>query len=152
MDSSDQRRYGDRRNDSTGALNLRRFYSRRRQVRRVMDDTAPARLDVYPPRYFWISVLILLLCMADAVNTLHLLDLGAVELNPLLGALLDRNLTLFALCKHLLTGVGVVILVAYSRHRLFDRLATSQILHGVLLGYLVLVIFQWQVILLYGAP
>ncbi|OGT20303.1 MAG: hypothetical protein A2V90_05010 [Gammaproteobacteria bacterium RBG_16_57_12] len=117
-----------------------------------MDDTAPARLDVYPPRYFWISVLILLLCMADAVNTLHLLDLGAVELNPLLGALLDRNLTLFALCKHLLTGVGVVILVAYSRHRLFDRLATLQILHGVLLGYLVLVIFQWQAILLYGAP
>jgi hypothetical protein len=99
-------------------------------------------LDLQERHLLAVSVAILLLCCADAVLTLKLLVAGASELNPLMDKLLSIDVTLFTAAKMALTGAGIIVLVMASRFRLFGRIRVAQGLYGILVGYLLLVLYE----------
>ena len=63
----------------------------------------------------------ILSCM-DAFFTLQLLDRGAIEINPVMDAVIGRGTLSFAVTKMLLTGLGILTLVFLSRARFMNRL------------------------------
>lgn len=118
---------------------------RRRNWRRLSDATYPV-IDWHSPRVFTWVVAILLLCVCDGVLTVMLLAQGAVELNPFMAKFVPHSLGWFAAVKLALTGVGVGVLVACSRMRLFRRIPGEMLLGIVLLGYAVLVAYELQLL------
>jgi len=63
------------------------------------------------------ALAVLFLNLLDAFCTLRHLELGAVELNPLMRVLLDAGPVQFLVGKHLLAAGGVIGIVAHSSHR-----------------------------------
>jgi hypothetical protein len=114
---------------------------RRLDLRRSADESRPL-LDLVESHLPAVVVTILLLCCADALLTLELLKAGASELNPLMNKLLSIDVTLFTAAKMALTGAGIIVLVLASRFRLFGRIRVVQGLHGILIGYLLLVLYE----------
>jgi hypothetical protein len=86
---------------------------------------------------------ILLLSVCDAFLTLQLLELGAVEVNPLMAMLLDGASTGFAFWKVGLTAAGVVILTVMARLHVFGRLPVSAMLYLVLGLYAGLIGYEY---------
>jgi Domain of unknown function (DUF5658) len=75
-----------------------------------------------------------------------LLSGGAEEANPVLAFVLDEHPRLFAAIKMGLTGLGVVLLVAMARARLFELVRVSAFLKGLVVVYFVLVAYEaWLV-------
>jgi hypothetical protein len=137
-----ERRYGpDRRKQIFRALLIGSFRPRRRGPRRS-GEAGFASTDWYHSRWLTASVLILLLCVADALLTLTLLAHGALEVNPLMAWLLTTDPLAFATIKFALTGAGVVFLTAAARVRAFGHLPVGAILYAVLIGYAVLVAYE----------
>jgi hypothetical protein len=74
------------------------------------------------------ALAVIVLNLLDAFCTLRHIQLGAVELNPLMRGLLEQGPLPFLVGKHLLAAAGVLGIVAHSRHR-----AARQMLRLVLL-------------------
>jgi hypothetical protein len=74
------------------------------------------------------ALAVIALNLVDAFCTLRHLQLGAVELNPLMRILLESGPLTFLLGKHLLAGAGVLGIVACSRHRSARRMLRSVLL------------------------
>ncbi len=110
-------------------------------MRRATDYTLPV-VDWHESHLLAVAITILLLSCADAFLTLNLLFLGAEEANPLMAALVYRDIAAFAVAKMVLTGGGVVLLVALSRLRLFGRIKVVQALYATLLIYVVLILYE----------
>ncbi len=91
-----------------------------------------------------IAVLILLLCLVDAINTLRLLDIGAREVNPIMDLLIQQDSRLFINCKLMLTGLGMIMLMAYHNARISLGIRVRSILYGALLCYAALILYQWS--------
>jgi len=127
-------------------LTLRTFVQggltpRRRASRR---GTEPhALVDWHEPHLLFLAVAILLLSVTDAFLTLTLIKYGAHEANPFLAFLLEAHPRLFAAAKMVLTGTGVLVLVALARARVFRVIKVSAILHWCLLGYVALIAYEW---------
>jgi hypothetical protein len=137
----DRRRVDDRRR-----LTLRTFLQggltpRRRAGRRMEDDTGV--VDWHEPHLFFLSVAILLLSVADAFLTLNLISLGAHEANPFLAFILEEHPKAFAAVKMGLTSVGILVLVAVARARVFGVMRVAAVLHGIAAGYLALIAYEW---------
>lgn len=124
----------DRRRATLRALWAGNFHQRRQGPRRE-DDRSLTATDWHHPQWLAVSILILLLCVADAILTLTLLDQGAREVNPIMNALLGGPSRGFALWKVGLTAGGVVLLVLMARLRTLGRFPVGAILYAVLLGY-----------------
>lgn len=137
LDGIAERRQGPRRNFTLASLGYGFLYARRRQTRRQSDHHS-VYLDWHEPRLRYIALGILLLSCLDAVMTLNLLQAGAVELNPLMAALIERSVVLFVYTKLGLTSISLIFLVAYSNFRVFRLLKTSDLLSVSLLIYLLL--------------
>ncbi len=114
---------------------------RRRSGRRAGDLHRPI-VDWHSPGLFASSMLILVLCVADALLTLTLLAGGAREANPLMALYVYTDAQRFAIVKLSLTGVGVLTLVALARFRVFRVLRGAMLVHAILAGYLVLVVYE----------
>lgn len=114
---------------------------RRRTGRRQSDHHRPI-VDWHSPALFASAMLILVLCVLDGLLTLGLLAGGAREANPVMAALINGDVQRFAILKFAMTGVGVVTLVALARFRVFRVLRAETLLHAVLFGYLVLVVYE----------
>lgn len=114
---------------------------RRRGGRR--DGERDTLIDWHEPHLLALSLVILLLSVADAFMTLTLLMHGAEEANPVLAWVLTHEPELFALVKMTLTGGGVVVLVALARARVFNRVRVSSILHWCVAGYVALIGYEW---------
>lgn len=99
-------------------------------------------VDWHEPVLLFLALTILLLSIADAFLTLTLLTNGATEINPLLAYLLQNYPGYFAIFKVTLTSVGVVVLVAMARARVFRIVRVKTILQCILAGYLVLVTYE----------
>lgn len=138
---SDRRSLRERRRFTMWSVFYGGVRRRRRDLRRTEDESRPM-LDLVEAHLPAVVVMILLLCCADAGLTLELLKAGASELNPLMNKLLSINVTLFTAAKMALTGAGIIVLVLASRYRLFGRIRVAQGLHGVLIGYLLLVLYE----------
>ena len=80
--------------------------------------------------------------VTDAFLTLQLIDLGASEANPVMAYLLERTPRLFVTAKMLLTGGGIVVLVALARARVFRVIRISIIIHWCMLGYVALLAYE----------
>ena len=125
---------------------LRTFFQsgitpRRRGGRRADEHHFP--IDWHEPYLLALALTILLLNVVDAFFTLTLLTAGAREANPLIAFVLDEHPKLFALTKIGLTGVGVLVLVAVARARLFNVMRVGSLLHAVLAGYVTLIAYEW---------
>lgn len=85
----------------------------------------------------------MLMSCLDAFLTLQLLDRGAIEINPVMAAVIGRSALSFAVSKFVLTGLGVLALVFLSRARFMNRIRTGLILTFFFSVYSVLVCYEF---------
>ena len=137
----ERRRSVDRRRTTLRTFLQSGFTPRRRGARRADERHLP--VDWHEPYLLALAVTILLLNVVDAFLTLTLLTSGANEANPFVAFILNSHPQLFALTKMGLTGVGVLILVAVARIRLFNVMRVGNLLHAVLAGYITLIAYEW---------
>jgi hypothetical protein len=117
---------------------------RRRSGRRAGEQDLP--VDFHEPRLLVLAVVMLVLSVVDAFLTVTLMSDGAEETNPLLAFVLNEHPRLFAVIKMALTGLGVVLLVAVSRTRLFRLVRAGAFFQGLVLAYFALVLYEaWLV-------
>ena len=93
-----------------------------------------------------VALAIVALNLFDVVLTLRHMELGAVELNPLMQQLLERGSFAFAAGKHFLVGFGVLALTTQCHH----SAACGALQYLVLPAYVLLALYQ--VMLLGMAP
>lgn len=103
-------------------------------------------IDWHEPYLLFLSLMILLLSVADAFLTITLIMAGAEEANPFLEFILRDHPELFAVLKMGLTGSGVLVLVAVARARLFRVLRVGVVLQGVFVAYVALIAYEWWLI------
>jgi hypothetical protein len=135
----------DRRSRTLLSLASGSFKRRRRGPRRPADASI-AVTDWYAPQWLAAALLILILCVADALITLTLLGHGAHEANPLMDTIVHGDGRRFAAFKFGLTAAGVVLLILLARVRAFGRLPVSMLLYAVLGGYLWLICYEFSLL------
>jgi len=118
------------------------FRSRRHATRRGAEEE-PVFTDWHHPWLFFLSVGIMLLSCLDAFFTLQLLDRGAIEINPIMAAVIGKSATTFAVSKMVLTGFGILALVFLAKARFMNRFRTGLILTVFFSFYAVLVCYQF---------
>lgn len=139
----ERRGSSDRRSTTSSPFSHYRLLGRRKQCRRCNDSgVATQPHDWYQTRFLAITVTILLLCILDAHHTLMLLGMGAREVNPLMDVVIRHSSEMFVMCKLFLTGLGVIVLVAYHSRRLFFRVKTGHALYAILFCYALLMVYQ----------
>ena len=116
--------------------------SRRRDTRRV-DEVEPTFTDWHHPWLFFLAVGIMLMSGMDAFFTLQLLDLGAIEINPVMASVIGQSALSFAVSKMLLTGFGILALVFLSKSRFLNRIRTGLILTFFFSTYAVLICYEF---------
>jgi len=89
-----------------------------------------------------VTLAIVVLCLADAHNTLLLLGAGARELNLFMDQLIRQGSERFVALKLAVTALSLLVLVAYHRVALGDRLRVRHALYAVLAGYALLVAYE----------
>jgi len=140
---AEERRSGiDRRSLSLAAYAHGALHPRRRSGRR-RSDLYPV-IDWHSPRVLAVVSAVLGLCVLDGVLTVLLMQHGAAELNPFMALFVPHNLLGFAAAKLTLTGLGMCVLVACSRMRLFRAVPGEALLYIVLACYIVLVCYELQ--------
>lgn len=141
-----ERRFGaDRRFQTLRSLASGSFKRRRHGPRRVADASI-AVTDWYAPQWLAAALLILILCVTDALMTLTLLGHGANEANPLMDTIVHGDWRSFMAYKFGLTAVGVVVLILLARVRAFGGLPVSMLLYGVLAAYVCLVGYEFMLL------
>ncbi len=140
----DRRASSDRRVEPTGpwaALAWRP--GRRVENRRATDRRRTYFVDRFSPA-LWIGVLALVAgSLIDAVFTLHSLDRGGREINPLMGGLLRHGAAAFIAGKYLLTVLGLPLLLIFKNHRLFGgRVLVGQLIPACVALYAMLLAYQ----------
>jgi hypothetical protein len=138
-----ERRVVDRRRRHWWSIWYGGIKPRRRDGRRLDDRERFLLVDWHASHLLPIAIAILLLCAGDAVLTLRLMTVGAVEANPLMAHAIGRDATVFAAAKMAMTGIGVVLLVAASRYRLFRALRVEIALYALLAGYTALIGYEF---------
>jgi hypothetical protein len=111
------------------------FNPRRRRPARRFDDSRFHPVDWYSAHLLAISVVILLLCAADAFLTAILLLRGAEEMNPFMAVLVYRSVATFAASKMALTGISIVMMVFLARYRFMRIFRVEFVLYAVLAVY-----------------
>ena len=118
---------------------------RRRDGRRATDRHYPI-VDWYSPRLLIPVFTILVLCVLDGLLTVTLMKHGAAEMNPLMALFLPHNLFGFAFVKLALTGMGLCVLVACSRMKLFRRIPGEAFVYAVLGLYMWLIVYELRLL------
>lgn len=136
----------ERRNFSWHTVFFGFLRSRRRQVRRD-GETEPLYTDWHHPWLFFLSIGTMLLSCMDAFFTLQLLERGAIEMNPVMDAVIGHSAFTFTVSKMLLTGFGILTLVFLSRARFMNRFRTGLILTMFFSFYCCLVCYEFVYLL-----
>jgi hypothetical protein len=85
----------------------------------------------------------LVLCIADGLLTIQLLNLGAWEANPLMRRALSMGIGFFIFSKYFLTAGGLLVLLRYGKVRiLHESITLEEIAAGVILFYQGLVLYE----------
>jgi len=93
----------------------------------------------YSVRLLFVSFLTL----ADAVLTMHLVQMGAWEANPLMRYALETGPAFFITTKYFLTASGFLFLIRNGHLRVFGgSLPLKEMTDGLILFYLGLVIYE----------
>jgi len=136
-----RRACGDRRERVFWSLLHGGIRPRRRAGRRLQDHHRPL-VDWHGELLLTSAIVVLLLCVADALLTLQLLTDGASEVNPFMALLVQRGALSFAIVKLSLTGAGVLALVSIARFRVFRQLRVAMFVHAAMFGYAALVGYE----------
>jgi len=96
----------------------------------------------YESHYLVLILSILLLCILDAHFTLNLLQLGGVELNPLMIVLLEKDVALSLVLKYLITASGLIFLLVHKNFRIFGNIRVSGLIYFVFILYVLLVLAE----------
>ena len=120
--------------------------SRRRSSRRA-DEIESVFTDWYHPWLFFLATGTMILSVSDAFFTLQLLERGAIEMNPIMDAIIGTSTLMFAVTKLSLTAFGILVLVFLSRARFMNRLRTGVILTVFCSFYACLVCYEFVYLL-----
>ena len=112
---------------------------RRRRVARLADDGRFQPTDWHGAHLWAVSLSILILSLVDAFLTVTLMSGGAIEVNPIMAAVMGHDIGVFAILKIAMTGVCVMLMVFLARYRFMRVVRVEVLLYGVLLTYLFLV-------------
>jgi hypothetical protein len=137
-----QRESNDRRSTSWRTV-FYGFVRSRRHSQRREDGTEVLFLDWHHPWLFFLSVGTMLLSCADAFMTLQLIQLGMVEVNPFMAAILEQGTGPFAATKLAMTGVGILMLVFMAKARFMNRIRTGIFLTVFFSFYCCLVCYEF---------
>jgi len=106
-----------------------------------------ARLaETHSPKILSLILLIVVLSITDAFLTLHLINQGAVELNPIMAYYLNHSELAFFGMKYLLTCASVLVILIIKDVYLFKTKVQGKILfvfHVIVLTSVV----QWELYL-----
>jgi hypothetical protein len=116
----EQRAHADRRNFTWRTVIYGFALSRRREHRREIDDDV-IFIDWHHPWLFFLATGTMLLSCADAFLTLLLIDLGMVEANPFMGAIMAHGTLVFTSTKLAMTAIGIFVLVFLAKARFLNR-------------------------------
>jgi hypothetical protein len=136
---SDRRMRPDRRQRLWWSLVYGSFRPRRRRLERRTNDARFHPTDWHAAHLWGVSVAILILSVADAFLTVTLMSGGAIEVNPIMAALIGQSVGVFAGLKIAMTGVSVMLMVFLARYRFMRVLRVEVLLYGVLVTYLFLI-------------
>jgi len=75
--------------------------------------------------------------------TVTLLSGGAVEVNPIMAALIYKSAALFASLKMAMTGFGVVLMVLLARYRFMRLVRVDIAMYALLVVYSVLLAYEY---------
>jgi hypothetical protein len=139
---SDERAETDRRNVTWRTVFFGFTRSRRHTHRRLVDDEV-VFLDWHHPWLFFHATGTMLLSCADAFLTLQLIDLGMMEVNPMMKAVMDQSTMLFTSTKLALTGFGILTLVFLAKSRFLNRIRTGAFLTVFFSFYASLVCYEF---------
>ena len=107
-------------------------------------------VDWHDPQWLAVAMLIVLFSCVDAFLTLTLIDHAGelYEDESFHGGVLDEegSALAFALVKIGLTAGGVVMLTILARMRVFGQVPVSLLLYTVLLGYGVLLWYEFRLL------
>ena len=149
LPSFEKRSGYDRRHKKLGILSKYWLTGRRAAVRREEDKQRAYRIDRHSARTLAVILLIVMLSIIDAILTLHLVDRGATELNPVMDYYLGHGPLAFFWVKYMLTSAALIIILTNKTAYLFNTRFQVKILFVIFLVPFVLVI-QWELYLLYS--
>jgi hypothetical protein len=149
---SERRERTDRRRQKWWSIFYGSFKPRRRRPARRFDDSRFHPVDWYSPHLLAVSVVILLLCAADAFLTGILLVHGADEMNPVMAVLVYRSVAMFAALKMAMTGTGIVVMVFLARYRFMRMIRVELVLYAVLTVYAWLIGYEIWMLGAAGEP
>ncbi len=139
---TDRRIVKDRRRErSMRAFLYGNFRPRRRASRRV-DDVDRFVFDWYEPHLLYVAVAIVLLSCTDALFTLNLLNIGAVEVNQVMNSLLKIGIEQFLWVKISMTVISVLALVFTAQRRFMGRFRVMRLLYVICAGYVALIVYE----------
>jgi len=138
--SSNQRLY-DRRQPSLKTLLGSLKHYRRRHLRRD-EDKQNSYTDWYGHWPFAATLIIILLCFADAFLTIVLLSKGAVELNGLMDWLIQKDTHIFTVVKMSMTGVALIVLVMHFNFRIYKYVAVRYLIYALVPLYSLLIFHE----------
>ena len=141
-DNVKDRTEADRRGFSWRTVIFGFLRSRRRDARRTSEGE-PIFTDYHHPWLFFLATGIMLLSCFDAFFTLQLIDRGAVEVNPVMAAVIGKSTMTFAVTKMLLTSFGILALVFLARWMFMERIRTGLILTIFFSFYAILVCYEF---------
>jgi hypothetical protein len=119
------------------------FNPRRRRPPRRLDEPRFHSLDWHAAHLLAVAMAILLLSVADAFMTVTLLSGGAVEVNPVMAAVVYKSAALFAGLKMAMTGGGVMLMVSLARYRFMRVVRVDVVLYAVLVSYVGLLGYEF---------
>jgi len=115
--------------------------SRRREHRRGEDGDI-IFLDWHHPWLFFLATGTMLLSCADAFLTLWLIDLGMIEANPVMNAIMAQGTAVFTSTKLAMTAVGILTLVFLAKARFMNRIRAGLFLTTFFSCYACLVCYE----------
>jgi hypothetical protein len=144
--SVDRRWREDRRSRSRPGVKFFLLGGRRKFARRDADKKEFIYVDQYRP---WLLVTIMflaILSLSDGLFTLHLIERGATEENPIMAWFLNQGPRPFMIANSILTSSAIIILLVF--HNVYFRPLRIQVKTLIpAFGAVFVVVLFWQLIL-----
>ena len=145
-EDADRRRRGDRRSRSRPGVKFFLLGGRRKSARRDGDKKQFIYVDQYRPWLLVAIMLLAILSLSDGLFTLHLVERGATEENPIMAWFLNLGAWPFMTAKVLLTSSAIIILLVFNNYYFRPlRIQVKTLIPASAAAFL-LVLF-WQLIL-----
>jgi hypothetical protein len=136
-----EQRATDRRTTSWNTLHGALFRTRRKASRRY-GDKHNSYLDWHGHKPLIATLIIILLCFADAFLTTVLLDKGAVEANILMDWLIQKDMQIFTIVKMAVTGAALLVLVMHFNFRIYRYVSVQFLLYALIPVYILLILHE----------